>query len=367
MIQTVLPEAAQRRSSRRSTSRSSRTSTSSSTSSCSTASPWCCMMLLATRGPVPKSATAPGAACRRRARERRSTAEPEVLGSLGADGRGADAELDGESQAVTSRGPAMTEVAHARAGHQALRWPGRGQQGRPRDPARARSSASSGRTAPARRRSSTSSRASRPHCRARSSSAAGQMIARPSARLARAVLLGRCPRDRRRPAHRGPARARQRAARRWSSSAPASRSWRSSSAMLLGDRPAALVPRGSSRDWASSRAPGRTTWSQAGIGPDVPEHPPVPEHDRAGERARGHAHQAEGDLIDALLSHAASQARGGRPRCRAQRAASPRRAEGRDDDARAATCPTATSAAWRSRAPSAATRCCCCSTSRPPA
>ena len=45
--------------------------------------------------------------------------------------------------------------------------------------------------------------------------------------------------------------------------------------------------------------------------PDVPEHPPVPEHDRDGERARRDAHPAEGELDRRDPLDAARPARGG--------------------------------------------------------
>ena len=58
--------------------------------------------------------------------------------------------------------------------------------------------------------------------------------------------------------------------------------------------------------------------TQRGIGADVPEHPPLPEHDRARERARRHAHAAEGRHLSASILHTprrqARGARGGRAR-----------------------------------------------------
>ena len=60
----------------------------------------------------------------------------------------------------------------------------------------------------------------------------------------------------------------------------------------------------------------------------VPEHPPVPEHDGARERARRHARTAEGQPVRGALAHAARAARGEggpRPRARAARVLRPQR------------------------------------------
>ena len=101
--------------------------------------------------------------------------------------------------------------------------------------------------------------------------------------------------------------------------------------------------------------------------PDVPEHPPVPGHDRARERARRDAlaPDAAGSSA-AILGTPGSSAR--RRRREGRRASCSRTARSRPARTTTrATCPTATSAGSRSRARSPPSRSCCCSTSRPPA
>ena len=99
----------------------------------------------------------------------------------------------------------------------------------------------------------------------------------------------------------------------------------------------------------------------------VPEHPPLPEHDGARERARRHAHAAAGEPLRLDPAHAGVQARGGerarsaRSSCSSSPACAARRTRPRR------TCRTATSGGSRSRARSPPSRSCCCSTSRPPA
>ena len=99
----------------------------------------------------------------------------------------------------------------------------------------------------------------------------------------------------------------------------------------------------------------------------VPEHPPVLEHDRAGERARRAAPAPQGRPLAHAAAHAGPAPRGAggaRPRLRdpaVRRAGAPRATRPR------ATCPTATSAGSRSPAPWRWSRRCSSSTSRPPA
>ena len=102
--------------------------------------------------------------------------------------------------------------------------------------------------------------------------------------------------------------------------------------------------------------------------PHVPEHPPVPEHDRARERARRHALAAEGRDPRARSSGTPRVRREerGRARARARAARALRPAAARRTRSRG-TSRTATSAGSRSRARSRRSRSCCCSTSRRPA
>ena len=230
---------------------------------------------------------------------------------------------------------------------------------------RDRSSASSGPTAPARRRSSTSSPASSTRPRARSSSAAAGWSRDPERGWLEPFFWVAPGRPRR--------------------SSSAALLWQAIDAanieigllmvtialgvlivgLLTGDRPAALVrPAPGPRRGLQERPPERH-----GAGrdrPDVPEHPAVPEHDRARERARGHARRSSAATSwMRLVSTRRQAARGG------GRSASAAASCWRSSACRAgttsprATCPTATSDASRSRAPSPATRSCCCSTSRP--
>ena len=104
---------------------------------------------------------------------------------------------------------------------------------------------------------------------------------------------------------------------------------------------------------------------EGGDGADVPEHPPVRDHDRDGERDDRRA------LADARRSvrldhpHAAGAARGARGAREGARRARVRRASSRAGTTIwRSTSPTATSGAWRSRARWRRTRRCCCSTSR---
>ena len=99
-------------------------------------------------------------------------------------------------------------------------------------------------------------------------------------------------------------------------------------------------------------------------GPDVPEHPPVPPHDRPGERAGRPAlpHPRGGGLLGdprgPRFRREEREARGARPSCW-RSSAWPARATSWP-----ATCPTATSAGWRSPGPWPPSPGCSCSTSR---
>ena len=104
--------------------------------------------------------------------------------------------------------------------------------------------------------------------------------------------------------------------------------------------------------------------------PHLPEHPPVLRHDRAREPAGGPAQPAD----DRLGLHLPRRAR--HRRLPQGREGGDREGEvlAREDPPhptaptiRPATCPTAISAAWKSPAPCAPTRCCSASTSRRPA
>ena len=98
----------------------------------------------------------------------------------------------------------------------------------------------------------------------------------------------------------------------------------------------------------------------------LPEHPPVPEHDRPGERARRHAPPA------AARTWSTTSCRSRRQRREEEVAASGRSEllglvglAGRSTTSWPRTCRTATSGGSRSRAPWPATQSCSCSTSRP--
>ena len=124
--------------------------------------------------------------------------------------------------------------------------------------------------------------------------------------------------------------------------------------------------------------PARNAWKASSHRPKrrrrayLPEHPPVPADDRAGEPDRRPAQQADARLglhrLRPCSGSAGTRGRGGRrwrprpllagPRDRACRARPTRMP---------ATCPMASSGAWRSRAPCAPSRRCCASTSRRPA
>ena len=103
--------------------------------------------------------------------------------------------------------------------------------------------------------------------------------------------------------------------------------------------------------------------------PHVPEHPALPDDDRARERDGRHALPAAAAascrLDPAHARPAPGGARGPRQGARAARASSAWR--GGSTRSSPATCPTATSAGSRSRGRWPPTRSCCCSTSRPPA
>ena len=102
--------------------------------------------------------------------------------------------------------------------------------------------------------------------------------------------------------------------------------------------------------------------------PHVPEHPPVPDDDRAGERAGGDALPAEGRHRSLRsCGRPGSAARSARPASRRASCCASSGCSGGSTTTTRATCPTATSAGWRSRARWPPTRSCCCSTSRPPA
>ena len=98
----------------------------------------------------------------------------------------------------------------------------------------------------------------------------------------------------------------------------------------------------------------------------VPEHPPLPEHDGARERARRHARAAEGEPLQLDPAHARRQARGEARRASARSSCSSTPVCAASGRRRRRTCRTATSAGSRSRARSRPSRSCCCSTSRPP-
>ena len=107
---------------------------------------------------------------------------------------------------------------------------------------------------------------------------------------------------------------------------------------------------------------------QARPGPHVPEHPPVPGDDRAGERQVGADAHHRSSVGAALLRLPRLPARGGRGPRAGDRSCSSfgrHRRPGRTTSPR--TCPTATSAAWRSPGRWPPSRSCCASTSRPPA
>ena len=100
----------------------------------------------------------------------------------------------------------------------------------------------------------------------------------------------------------------------------------------------------------------------------LPEHPPVRRDDRAGERD-GRASRADaGGPVRLDRAPAAGPPRGARGRASAPASCSTTSACDRGRrPARQRSCPTATSAGWRSPARWPPSRSCCCSTSRPPA
>ena len=104
-------------------------------------------------------------------------------------------------------------------------------------------------------------------------------------------------------------------------------------------------------------------------GADVPEHPPVLDHDRDGERddrrALAHARRACSARSSARRGCAARSARCARRRTRCSSTSGIDERAGTTSSR--STSPTATSAGWRSPARWPPTRSCCCSTSRRPA
>ena len=101
--------------------------------------------------------------------------------------------------------------------------------------------------------------------------------------------------------------------------------------------------------------------------PDVPEHPPLPEHERDRERDGRHARADEGEPLQLDRPHAVREARG---EAGARAALELLAFTGLQAQAQArprGTCPTATSGGSRWRARSRPSRNCSCSTSRPPA
>ena len=117
---------------------------------------------------------------------------------------------------------------------------------------------------------------------------------------------------------------------------------------------------------ARRSAASSATRSPARHRPHVPEHPAVRRDDRAGERRGRHRRPAPDLGARRACAHAAAPARGARgDRARGGAAAfrrhrQPRRGEG------ARTCPTATSAGWRSPGRWPPNRSCSAWTSRPP-
>ena len=112
-------------------------------------------------------------------------------------------------------------------------------------------------------------------------------------------------------------------------------------------------------------APGPRAGDREGHGADVPEHPAVPEHDRGGERARRPARPDEAGAAVVAAARAevpAQRGRGARAHARSCWSSS---GSAGSPTSWPATCPTATSAGWRSPARWPPTRRCCCSTSRP--
>ncbi len=102
----------------------------------------------------------------------------------------------------------------------------------------------------------------------------------------------------------------------------------------------------------------------------VPEHPPVPRHDRAGEPAGRAAQRADARFrLDRARRARPAVLRAGRARRDREGARSGSSASGSPTapTIRPAPCPMARSAGSRSRARCAPTRCCCASTSRRPA
>ena len=100
--------------------------------------------------------------------------------------------------------------------------------------------------------------------------------------------------------------------------------------------------------------------------PHVPEHPPLPAHDRARERARRHALPAEGRHHPLDHAHARDPPRGGARPASAPASCSPSPACAAATTSWRGTSPTATSAGSRWRAPSRPSRSWCSWTSRPP-
>ncbi len=102
-------------------------------------------------------------------------------------------------------------------------------------------------------------------------------------------------------------------------------------------------------------------------GPNIPEHPPLPEHDGARERAGGDAHAYARQPLQLDPPHAVREAGGGGCPRRERSSFSRRSACGARRLRLRRTCRTASSGSSRSRARSRPSRNCCCSTSRPQA
>jgi len=113
------------------------------------------------------------------------------------------------------------------------------------------------------------------------------------------------------------------------------------------------------------RSAGQTTWWSPDSA-DLPEHPPFPQHDGDGERARRHAHPLKASWVDALLSTRRNRAEENRRGPGAPSCSHFVGLKGEDDQSRRI-CRTAISAASRSRVRLASDRCSCCSTNLPPA
>ena len=99
--------------------------------------------------------------------------------------------------------------------------------------------------------------------------------------------------------------------------------------------------------------------------PDLPEHPPVPEHDGTRERARRHALPDARHAARCRPAPAWPYDRGAGIQRAGARVAALRRTRRAATTSLPATSRTATSAGWRSPGHWPAGRSCCCSTSRP--